>query len=274
MPPADDSWNFLSYSSKDRMLAVMRHEYEVLLDLVSGPDVWERSTACEGWQVRDMVGHLVDATDGFLEGFDAARQDREIAPVGFEQIAVEYDRAARVFRDVARTELLARFRDDTERLFAEFEALSSDDWFGLIVQDRYAGPLPALAIVAALLGGYTVHGWDLRQGAGMPHAMSADAADLLVPFVFALLAVTANTESVEQPFAIGIRTTGRNAGDTRADVSRDGVRFEAAAIDDCDAILEVDPGTLVLTAYGRVNAGTAHGDDRLISRFRTLFRSI
>ena len=124
MPSTDPSWDFGSYSSKDRMLAVARHEYDELFDLVSEPDAWQRPTACAGWQVGDMVGHLVDATEGFLAGLDAARDGREIAPVGFDQMAAEYDRTARAFRDVPRTELLARLRDGTERLFEEFDALA------------------------------------------------------------------------------------------------------------------------------------------------------
>jgi uncharacterized protein (TIGR03083 family) len=277
MPSRDASWDFRSHSSKDRMLAVMRHEYEDVLGLVSDPEGWHRPTACAGWQVRHMVGHFVEATEGYLQGFAAARQGGggDVVSGGVVDMAAAYDRAARTLGELPRDELLGRFRNATETLLTEFESLSADEWSGLIVCDPFAGPLPAMVIVVAVLGGYTVHGWDLRQGAGMLHAVSADAADLLVPFVFALWAVTADTASVGQTFAIGIRTSGRNGGDTVAHVANDGITFESAEIgDDCGAMLELDPGTLVLTVYGRVNAGTVHGDSRLTSTFRSLFRAI
>jgi uncharacterized protein (TIGR03083 family) len=184
------------------------------------------------------------------------------------------DEAARAFRHVPRNELLTRLRDQTERLIHEFESLSDADWSGLIVPDRYMGPLPAMIIAEGLLGGYTVHGWDVRQGLGAPHAIAGNAADLLVPFVFLLWWATADTTSVDSPYAIGIRTTGQNGGDTRFDVSDDGLRFAPGDIDECRAILEFDPATLVLTAYGRINGGTVRGDQQLATSFRSLFVSI
>ena len=66
-----------------------------------------------------------------------------------------------------------------------------------------------------------------------------------------------------------MRTTGRNGGDTRIDVSEKGLRVKPGDLDGCAAVLEVDPGTLVLTAYNRVNAGTVHGDRRMVADFRS-----
>ena len=74
--------------------------------------------------------------------------------------------------------------------------------------------------------------------------------------------------------SIGIRTSGRNGGETRVDVTNAGLQFEAAAIDTCPTVLEFDPASLVLTAYNRVNGGTIRGDRELASRFRSLFISI
>src|SRR4051794_1053274 len=113
------------------------------------------------------------------------------------------------------------------------------------------GPLPVMFIVAGLLGGYTVHGWDVRQGLGAPHGLSGDSADLLVPFVFLLWWATADTGAIDVPYAIGIRTGGRNGGDIPFHLSPSGLQFAAGNIEACPAILEFDPATLVLTAYGR-----------------------
>ena len=57
-------------------------------------------------------------------------------------------------------------------------------------------------------------------------------------------------------------------------VGPDGVAFEPADVETCPAILEFDPGTLILTAYQRMNAGTSRGDPALIDRFRNLFFKI
>jgi hypothetical protein len=207
-----------------------------------------------------------------LSAFDSAR--RGVAaeePVGVARMAKAANEAARAFRHVPRADLLERAGNDTDRLMREFESLSDADWSGLMIPERYLGPLPAMIIVEGLLGGYTVHGWDVREGLGARHAIAGDAADLLVPFVYLLWGATADTTSVESPYAVGIRTTGQNGGDTRVDVSDQGLRFAPGEIYECQAILEFDPATLVLTAYGRVNGGTMRGDRRLASSFRSLF---
>jgi uncharacterized protein (TIGR03083 family) len=268
----DPTWDFLDPASKGRLLGVLRREIEEMFELAAEPTRWDAPTACEGWELRDMIGHLVAETEGYLSAFDSARRGVDAKePVGVAGMAEASDAAARAFRNVPRDDLLERARDDTERLMHEFESLSDVDWSGLVIPERYLGPLPAMIIVEGLLGGYTVHGWDIRQGLGTRHAISGDAADLLVPFVYLLWGATADTTSVDSPYAIGIRTTGQNGGDTRVDVSDQGLQFAPGVLAECDATLEFDPATLVLTAYGRVNAGTVRGDRQLASRFRSLF---
>lgn len=272
---SDPTWDFRHPASKGRLLSVLEREIDEMLELAGDPTHWNTPTACEGWEVRDMVGHLVDATETYLAAFDLA--SRGVAgekPIGVADMAKASDDAARAFRSVSRPELLDRLRAQSDRLLHEFESLTDADWPGLIVPDRYMGPLPAMVLAAGLLGGYAVHGWDVRQGLGRPHSIAGDAAELLVPFVFLLWKATADTTSVERPFAIGVRTYGHNGGDTRFDVSDKGLQVGPSAIDDCQAVLELDPGTLALTAYGRVNAGTVHGDRALATRFRSIFVAI
>ena len=272
----DPTWDFQNPASKGRVLGVLQREIDEMSELAVDPTRWHAPTACEGWELRDMVGHLVTETEGYLSAFDIARRGVAAAkePVGVAGMAEASDAAARALRDVARDDLLERFRDATSRLMHEFESLSDADWSGLMVPERYLGPLPAMIIVEGLLGGLTVHVWDVREGLGARHAITGDAADLLVPFVYLLWGATADTTSVDSPYTIGIRTTGQNGGDMRCDVSDQGLRFAPGDLDGCHATLEFDPGTLVLTAYGRINAGTVRGDQQLASSFRSLFVSI
>jgi uncharacterized protein (TIGR03083 family) len=268
----DATWDFLDPASKGRLLGVLQLEIDEMFDLAADPTRWHSPTACAGWQLRDMIGHLVAETEGYLSAFDSARSGVAAEePVGVAGMAKASDAAARALRNVPRDDLLERARDDTGRLMHEFESLSDADWSGLMIPERYMGPLPAMIIVEGLLGGYTVHGWDVREGMGTRHAIAGDAADLLVPFVYLLWGATADTTSVDSPYAIGIRTTGQNGGDTRVDVSDQGLQFAPGDLDECQATLEFDPATLVLTAYGRVNAGTVRGDRRMASSFRSLF---
>jgi hypothetical protein len=89
-----------------------------------------------------------------------------------------------------------------------------------------------------------------------------------------LWSATTDTGDVQQPYSVGIRTSGPNGGDMRADVSADGVQFTPGDVEGCAAILEFDPATLVLTGYGRINGGTVRGDPQVAGNFRSLFFSI
>ncbi|HEY6318899.1 MAG TPA: maleylpyruvate isomerase family mycothiol-dependent enzyme [Acidimicrobiia bacterium] len=272
---ADPTWDFLDLRSRGRLLGVLRTELDGMLELAAPASRWHVPTACPGWELRDMAGHLVDATESYLLGFDRAR--RGVAggePIGVAGMAEASDTAARAFRRFPQDELVQRLRVQSDRLLHEFDSLSDTDWSGLSVHDRYLGAFPPRVLAEALLGGYTVHGWDVRQGLGGPHSIAGDAADLLVPFTFLFWRATADVAALDEPFEIGIRTYGRNGGDTKVEVSDQGLQFGAGDIDRCQTTLEFDPGTLVLTAYGRINGGTVRGDPQLADRFRSLFISI
>jgi hypothetical protein len=136
----------------------------------------------------------------------------------------------------------------------------------------YMGPVPAFFYAAGQLMDFGVHSWDIRQGTGRAHGLSGDAADLLVPFMFALWQGTVRQDRDTTPFQLGIRvTSGHNAGDTRVTVDENGMAYEQGSVDDLPAVLEFDAGSLVLTTFGRSNAGTVRGDQSVADRYLNLF---
>lgn len=272
MAPSDPTWNFQDPASKHRVLSVLQDEMDAMFDLVSDPNRWEAPTACEAWEARDVVGHLVDTTEGYLPAFAGARDNASAPePLGLRRMAELVDQGAKTFRKVPRDELIGRLRDDSSRMMRDFEGLSADEWSTLMIPHKYMGPLPAMFYPMFQLVDYAVHGWDIREGMENAHALSGDAADLLVPVIFVLWQATADVGAVDRAYAVGVRTSGNNGGDMRVDVSPDGVQFAPGAIDSCPAVLEFDPATLVLTGYARMNGGTARGDQELAGRFRGLF---
>src|SRR5262249_9255919 len=272
MPANDPTWDFQDPASKERVLTVLQSEMDAMFDLVADPSRWEAPTACEAWEARDVVGHLVDTTEGYLPAFAGARDEAPAnEPLGLRRMAELVDQGAKAFRKVPRDELIGRLRDDSTRMIRDFEGLSADEWSALMVPHKYMGPLPAMFYPMFQLWDYAVHGWDIREGMDSAHALSGDAADLLVPVIFVLWQATADVGGVDRAYTVGVRTSGNNGGDMRVDVSPDGVQFAPSDIDDCPAVLEFDPATLVLTGYARLNGGTARGDQELAGRFRGLF---
>jgi hypothetical protein len=167
--------------------------------------------------------------------------------------------------------MLERLRVDFSKMMEIFQALGPDEWTGLMVPHVYMGPLPAFFYPAFQLMDYGVHSWDIRQGTGRAHGLSGDAADLLVPFMFVLWQATADPTGVSEPLELGLRVSGRNAGEHRVRISSEGVTFEPGSVDDLGTLIEFDPGSFVLTAFGRSNAGTIRGATEVADRYLNLF---
>ena len=267
------SWNAMTYEGKETVLRVVRDQAEGFFRLAEVPETWTASTACPEWEVRDIVGHIVDTTETYFEGFDAARSQTEVDPAyGLAGMAKRAEEQGKSFRDLPQKEMVDRLRTDFDKMMGIFESLTPEDWTGLIVPHFYMGPVPAFFYPAFQLMDYGIHSWDIREGTGREHGLHSDVADLLTPFMFGIWAGTMRAASDIEPFDIGVRIlSGPNAGDTRINVSSDGMTYEQGQISDLPAVVEFDPGSFVLTAFGRFNGGTVRGDKTLADRFLGMF---
>jgi uncharacterized protein (TIGR03083 family) len=266
-------WDATTYAAKDTLLRVVRREAERFFALVQVPGAWEAPTACPRWQVRDIVGHLIDVTESYFTGFDAARGGREHPEaLGVRAMQTMLDEGARSHRALGRDEAVERLRGDFAKLMEMCEALGPDEWGGLVVTHKYMGPLPAFFYPVFQLMDYGVHSWDIRQGTGRAHGIDGDAADLLVPFMLIVWQATADVPAGAEPCAVGLRVcAGHNAGSWRLDAGPAGLAYAAGDVDDLPAVLVFDPGSFVLTAFGRSNSGTVCGDTAVAERFLNLF---
>jgi uncharacterized protein (TIGR03083 family) len=268
-------WNAMTYEGKDTILRVVRDQADQMFTLADQPGAWEAPTACESWEVRDVIGHLVDTMEGYFKAFEIATSgataEHAYGLLGMHERAGDQ---ARAFRDLSQREMMARVRSDFDKMMGILEPLDAEQWTTMIVPHFYMGPVPAFIYAAGQLMDYGVHTWDILEGTGAAHALSADAADLLVPFMFIIWQSTIKPFADMSPFTIGVRVSGRNGGDTRVTVSESGMSYEPGSIDDLPAIIEFDPAGLVLTAFGRINGGTASGDTALADRFLNLFYRI
>ena len=67
------TWNFMDPSSKETLLDLIRREADGMFALVATDEAWDGSTAAGAWTAANVVGHLIDVTEGYFVGFDAAR---------------------------------------------------------------------------------------------------------------------------------------------------------------------------------------------------------
>jgi uncharacterized protein (TIGR03083 family) len=266
------SWNFMDPASRKHIDQVWHRESEGMFALAADPAVWEAPTGAGHWQVRDVIGHLVDTTEAYFRSFDAARGRGTVPdPLGLPDMAKYVDAGALELRSVPQAELLDRLHSDRDRMLGIADELTDQEWAELMVPHKYMGPLPAAFYPIFQVVDYSVHSWDIREGTGRAHGLDGEAADLLVPLCFVLWQYTCRVSGVE-PFSIGIRiTSGSNAGDTRADLSDQGITFTPGGVSGLSDVIEFDPASFVLTAYGRINAGTYRGSRDVLDGFCNLF---
>ena len=117
------AWNAMSYEGKDTILRVVGEEANRFFKLAEQPGVWEAPTACENWAVRDVVGHLVDTTEGYFAAFETARSGGEASAHGLAVMHERAGEAATEFRALSQPELIARARADFDRMMGILESL-------------------------------------------------------------------------------------------------------------------------------------------------------
>ena len=115
-----------------------RAEFYKLLD--EAP--WEGPTASGHWQVRDLCGHLIDVTEGYLERFAHGAGGQEApAPLGLPIMAAKLDEGATRFRSLSKEQAIARLKTASDKIFEIFDALDEQQWSGEIVPHTYHGPV-------------------------------------------------------------------------------------------------------------------------------------
>jgi uncharacterized protein (TIGR03083 family) len=266
----------MDYSTKPLMLDVIRTERARFYDLIDAPNNWQVQTACTEWETRDIVGHMIDVTEGYLDRWKMARDGRAIGTKGLLVMAESLNENAKTFRRFPREQTIARLKTASDKMMEIFDALTADEWNNFLVMHPYMGPLPTLFYPAFHVMDYGVHSWDITWGLGKKDApMNERAAGVLVPYMLgALFPSTVDQESAKGVKAdLGILIDGEWGGKWRVHIENG--QFTATPTDNLDNV----PATIhfknasdfVLTAFQRFPGGEATGDPNVIAQFRKLF---
>lgn len=267
--------NPMAYSSKDVVLDVIRTEQQRFFEVVDNPNNWLVDTRCEGWQVRDMVGHMIDVTEGYLKRWEMAHQGEYPNGIGLGVMADELNKGALNLRSLSREEAIARLKAAASKMMSIFEGLSEEDWSGFNVSHIFMGPLPTFFFPAFQIMDYGVHTWDMHWGLGDKDAkLDERTAGVLVPYMFILWQYTVDQEAAEGGDVVyGLDVDGEWGGKWKVTV-KDG-QFSAESTDDLSDAQAVfhfsHPSDMVLTAYQRFEGGEASGDENAIKQVRGLF---
>ena len=268
--------NSMDYSGKDTVLDVIRTESDKFFVIVDDPKNWNVQTRCTEWEVRDMVGHMLDVTEGYLRRWDHARKGEPASTAGLLVMSDSLDKGAKSFRSLPREQAITRLKNDYAQMMKVFEGLTPEEWGSFNIMHPYMGSLPTLFYPAFHVMDYGVHTWDMNWGLGhKTDHMDERTAGVLVPFMlFALLPSTVAQESAKGVDAtFGIIVDGEWGGRWLAKV-KDGA-FSAAATDNLEGVPATfhfkNASDFVLTSFQRFPGGETSGDPRVIDQIRHMF---
>jgi uncharacterized protein (TIGR03083 family) len=267
--------NPMDYSGKDTVLDVVRTERANFFTIIDEPKNWEVQTRCTEWEVRDIVGHMIDVTEGYLSRWDMARKGEPAGALGLLIMGEQLNENAQAFRTLPREEAIIRLKADSNKMLAIFDALTPEEWGGFNVTHPYMGPLPTLFYPAFHVMDYGVHTWDMKWGLGQKEAkLDERTAGVLVPYMFILMQVTVDQESVKGvDIKFGVKIDGEWGGQWRVTVKDGTYTYEPADnLDDVQAVFHFkNASDFVLTAFQRFPGGETSGDPKVIDQVRHMF---
>src|SRR3972149_2422263 len=118
--------NSMDSSGKDPVLDVVRKESADFFKLVDDPKNWNVQTRCTEWEVRDMVGHMIDVTEGYLTRWESARRNEPRDTVGLLVMSRDLNDHAQAFRNLPREEVIARLKANYKKMMETFEKLTPE----------------------------------------------------------------------------------------------------------------------------------------------------
>lgn len=268
--------NPMVYGSKDVVLDVVQTERGRFFTLIDDPANWMVDTRCEGWQMRDMVGHMIDVTEGYLGRWDLAAKGQEAPPArGWTVMAHDLNEGALALRSLSREAAIARLKAASDKLMNIFAGLDEEQWNGLMVSHVFSGPTPAFCYPAFQIMDYGVHTWDMHWGLGEKDArLDERTAGVLLPYMFIIWQYSVDQEAAKGvDITYGVKVDGEWGGQWLCRVQNGQFSYEPA--DDLSAAQAVfhfkHPSDFVLTTYQRIQGGETSGDPEVIEKARSVF---
>jgi uncharacterized protein (TIGR03083 family) len=132
-------------------------------------EAWSRPSACQHWEVRDVVGHLILAAELYLGAISRGLQGDTSPPAGFPPAGTAnaaswsalFDPMSVARRESLGDQLLATFTATSDQLHQLLAGCSPQRWETLCY--HAVGLLPVRMFVDLWLTELVMHGWDIRS---------------------------------------------------------------------------------------------------------------
>lgn len=233
-------------------------------------EAWCHPSACEAWEVRDVVGHLTAGAESYaeaisrgLQGDHSARLD-ELPPLGAPNRAAVIAQRSIARRESLGDQLLATFTVSHNHLQDLMSSLSPQDWE---TPCSYPGGdlRPAHQFLTARLMELAMHAWDIWSRRDPARPLFAESVPLFLERLPRIVALNARPDTpLRAPFRYRFAVTGVVPSQYDIVLEGDTVRMEPAGTTGADVRCHCDAETFVLLMYGRLTPQTAVASGRLV----------
>ena len=232
------------------------------------PGDFDRSSACEGWSVADVVAHLVG--QDFALRVTRGLQGDSSPPEGAPDVADhDEDRFAQNIFDRAHATreqhgdcLVAALGERLDETVAVFNGVPAGQWDNLCYWPP--GPEPVRTLLDMRISELTMHAWDIGSVLGAGYHLSAEAVAVLFDTVDrAVRRAFRPDPSLEKPIRHRFILSGTQSAEKDIVVAASGATVGPAGAETPDVTFLCDGETYVLAMYGRVGIDAAIADGRL-----------
>jgi uncharacterized protein (TIGR03083 family) len=241
-----------------------------------------RLSACDAWEVRDVVAHLAASVDLYDATISRGIKGDSTPPKGLSSAGVSSlltrleENTQRVidFRQNIGDQLLTTFTTRCEDLTRLLEGLAGRDWEKLCY---HPGKVISVATYVDLrLAELAIHEWDIRSKLDVSAQLSRQCLpavmDLMPAFVVGTLFRPGRmqTETIRFRFEL----TGLVPGNHDIVVENGNVHMESTGEAKASVTFGCDTETFVLLAYGRTSLNKAESEGRLTVQGKRKFASL
>ncbi len=226
------------------------------------PEAWATQSACDAWQVADVVAHVAGAIDRYGPNIVRGANGDYSAPEGITQSATPAERDARLranaqsvidYRVSLGDGLLAAFNDSRIKFDEIFAMLGEADRNKLCFHN--SGIISIQTYLNLRITELIVHEWDIRSRLEPGAVLSAESIPAIIENfpVFAVGLVFDPGVNMPTSYRFRFELTGV-AAESYDIVAGGGQKaiMELASDKRPDAIIGCDTQTFVLLVYGRV----------------------
>jgi uncharacterized protein (TIGR03083 family) len=260
-------------ASPERRVELVKSESQRIqqyLRLLSAEDL-ARPSACDAWEVRDVVAHLIGGVDLFAANISRGVHGDPTPPEGFPPASVGSLMArleagaqrAISLRESLDDQLLTTFSARCEDLNLLLEGLAANDWNKLCY---HPGKVISVATYVDLrLAELAVHEWDIRSktddSAKLASKCLHAVMDLMPAFVVGTLFRPGERQSASGRFRFELTEVVSSSHDIV--VENGDSQMEPSGDGPAGVTFRCDTETFALLVYGRISLEKSESEGRL-----------